>query len=366
MKKQLIVLYEEDKINPKNTWSGTSYQLRESLNEYYDVIFIDSKDSAFASIIKKISKKIERKTASYFFKPLYEKLHEIEINNKLKQYKDIPVLEICENVIVKNDFYLYRDMAYACYEYVHEKLKNDQNNYGHGMLNSLSKKALENRIKREEKLEEKAKGIFFMGQWVVDLMKDKYPNMKDKFIYAGGGLNNEFVEYIKPNKEIDNTILFVGIDFKRKGGELLLKTFKILKEQYNKEAKLIIAGSNEIKKEEGITVLGKVDRKILCEYFNNSTVFCMPSRFEAYGLVFIEALCFGLPIVSYDDFEMHYFVNKDNGYLINEYDEKKLAEALNEALNNKSLINNVKNNSSKYINDYSWSNVSKRIYEIIK
>ena len=160
------------------------------------------KESAVkGSAIEVDIKKIERNNVSYIFKPLYEKLHESEINNRLKKYRDVPVLEICENVIVKNDFYLYRDMAYACYSYVHDKLKDDTNDYGHGMLNSLSNKALKSRIIREEKLQEQAKGIFFMGNWVVELMKNKYPNMKDKFIYAGGGLNKEFINDIKPNKQ---------------------------------------------------------------------------------------------------------------------------------------------------------------------
>lgn len=366
MKNKLIVLYEEDKKDPKNTWSGTSYQLREALKEYYEVIFIDSYDIAPIRFLKMVTKKIEKKTASYILKPLYEKLHEIEINSRLKQYRNIPVLEICENVIVKNDFYLYRDMAYACYPYVLDKLKDDNTDYGHGMLNSISNKALKQRIKREEKLQEKAKDIFFMGHWVVELMKQKYPNMKDKFIYAGGGLNSELIIKNVNRKNDDiKRILFVGIDFKRKGGELLLKAFELLEKEVN-NVELIIAGP-DIKKEEGnVKFVGKLSRKELSDLFSKCDIFCMPSRFEAYGLAFIEALIYGLPIVAYNDFEMPYFVQNDvNGYLINEYNKEELYSTLKNVLFNANIKKRIISKNKEYNEYYSWNSVTNRIKHYI-
>ena len=367
MKKKLIVLYEENKTNPKNTWSGTSYQLREALKDYYDVVFIDSHDTYLIKLLKMLSKKIEKRTASLVIKPLYEKLHEIEINNRLKNYRDIPVLEICENVIVKNDYYLYRDMSYACYSYVLDKLRNDNHDYGHGMLNSISSKALTQRIKREEKIQEQAKATFFMGHWVVDLMKQYYPSLSNKFIYAGGGLNTEFIVKEKNNKNDDiKRILFVGIDFKRKGGELLLKAFKLLRNKYNKKVELIVAGPNIIKKENGINYVGKVDRDELSNLFSSCDAYCMPSRFEAYGLVFIEALCYGLPIVAYNDFEMKYFVQSGtNGFLINNYDENELCDCLEKTLFTSNVKYNVEKNMNHYLDVYSWKSVSNRIREVV-
>ena len=367
MKKKLIVLYEEDKLNPKNTWSGTCYQLKEALKDYLDVVFIDAYDIKPIKLIKILSKKIEKHTTSYVVKPIYEKLHEIEINNRIKKYKDVPVLEICENVILKNDFYLYRDMAYACYKDVYEELKNDNNDYGHGMLNFISKKALKKRIIREEKIQHLAKGTFFMGKWLKDLMSKYYPNEKDKFIHAGGGLNKELkISDIKKDLNL-NSILFVGIDFKRKGGELLLKAFDILNKEYNDNAKLYIAGPNIKKEENNICYVGKASREELSTLFNKCNIFCMPSRFEAYGLVFIEAMCYGMPIVSYNRYEMPHFIqNEVNGYLIDNYDENDLALALHKALNNKVMqelaIKNAKANQDKY----SWNKVAERIYNYIE
>ena len=47
-------------------------------------------------------------------------------------------------------------------------------------------------------------------------------------------------------------------------------------------------------------------------------VFCMPSYFEAYGLVFVEALTFGLPCIGRNCYEMPYFIEDGKtGLLLN-------------------------------------------------
>ena len=363
-KKKLIVLYKQDNNNPKNTWSGTSYQLKEALKEYFNVVFVDSNDSKLLGYIKSISNIIEKKTKSIFIKPLYEYLHKCSINFKLKEYENVPVLEISENVDINNDYYLYRDMAYACYPYALDKFNNDGNDYGRGMLRHISKKALIKRIENEKRLIERSKCNFFMGQWNVDLLNSKYSCYTDKFISVGGGINKELHCNVSTTNE--KKILFVGIDFLRKGGDVVVEAYKILKEKYDKDAELIIAGADYKSSEEGITCLGKLNRDELSKVFSTSSVFCMPSRFEAYGLVFLEAQCYGLPIVAYDDYEMHYFVKEGiNGYLIKEHSAEELAETLHKALNNKKMINYMRENAISFKDQHSWDAVAKKIAEVI-
>ena len=110
----------------------------------------------------------------------------------------------------------------------------------------------------------------------------------------------------------------------------------------------------------------KSNKKELSKYFNDCTVFCMPSRFEAYGLVFLEAQCYGLPIVAIDDYEMHHFVKDGiNGYLVKNYNAEELAEALHKALNNKEMIDNVVKNAPSFQKEHTWDVVAKKIANVI-
>lgn len=96
-------------------------------------------------------------------------------------------------------------------------------------------------------------------------------------------------------------------------------------------------------------------------------VFCMPSYFEAYGLVFVEALTFGLPCIGRDCYEMPYFINDgETGLLLKHDDPNELASLIQQILDNDSFAQNVTSNHQNYVQKYSWSAVAERIFNIIK
>lgn len=365
--KQLLVLYKENKDNPKNSWSGTSYCLREALKKYVGVIFVDTNDNFLLRLIKKLSRAIGSVTDSKLIKPLYEYLHKKEIEYRIRKYPNAPVLEIAENVNLKNNFYLYRDMTYSCFKYVKDECTKYDRTYVHGMLRSISNKELNKRIKNENKLETRANASFYMGEWLAREMANLYPERSNKFIAVGGGINPEFNIEAKTKLSDNNTILFVGVDFYRKGGDFLVTAFKKLKEKYPNKYRLIIAGTNEYQSDDkDIIVTGKLNREELSKYFKEATLFCMPSRFEAYGLVFAEAKSYGLPIVAFKDYEMEYFVeDKVNGRLIEKEDTDDLCEALYEVLESKDIQINAMNAALESQKKYSWDRVAKDIVEVI-
>ena len=77
----------------------------------------------------------------------------------------------------------------------------------------------------------------------------------------------------------------------------------------------------------------------------------MPSYFEAYGLVFIEALTFGLPCIGRNVYEMPYFIeNGETGYLLDKDDVDELANLMDQLLCDERIKQNVKNKRDWYIN----------------
>lgn len=118
---------------------------------------------------------------------------------------------------------------------------------------------------------------------------------------------------------------------------------------------------------EGVKFLGDIPVEKLSYYFNLCDIFCMPSRFEAYGLVFIEALVYGLPCIGRNEFEMKEFINDGyNGYLIKDDNKEVLAKKMYELLQNNKIKENIMKERSKYIQEYSWDRVAERIIEIIR
>lgn len=96
-------------------------------------------------------------------------------------------------------------------------------------------------------------------------------------------------------------------------------------------------------------------------------IFCLPSYFEAYGLVFVEALSFGLPCIGRDCYEMPYFIEEGKtGLLLNKDDASELAALMERLLKDELIKENVKARRDYYLKEYSWDSVALRMKKIIE
>jgi glycosyltransferase involved in cell wall biosynthesis len=102
-------------------------------------------------------------------------------------------------------------------------------------------------------------------------------------------------------------LLFVGVEWQRKGGDIAVETLLKL-EEMGIQAELIICGSTppsrfSHRRMKVIPFLDKNDerqRKQLEKLYAMSDFLLVPTRCEAYGLVFCEAGAFGLPCIATD------------------------------------------------------------------
>lgn len=360
-----------DKIKEK-TWSGTTYSLYSALKNKHKIENIDlslTKIEKIKMIISRLNTfKIKDKKikVSYQFSTLRRKIYE----KKLKKYyigeNDI-TLQIGDFVSYKGLNYVYQDLSIDSLIYFKE---NYNDLFKYSSFEDYSEHDL--LLRRNEQLEfyEHTQGIFTMSKWLSKNLVE-YSNIpKEKVHYVGAGVNIDINKIDDTISKQKNKILFVGRDFFRKGGDLTYEAFKILKEKYFSDAELYIAGPNEWVMEdmiEGVKFLGDIPADKLSYYFNLCDIFCMPSRFEAYGLVFIEALVYGLPCIGRNEFEMKEFINDGyNGYLIRDDSKEVLAKKMYELLQNDKIKENVLKERSKYIQEYSWDRVAERIIEIIR
>ena len=146
-------------------------------------------------------------------------------------------------------------------------------------------------------------------------MKDSYAGVdtKNKTMYFPNGYDNKVIDKIKIKsfKEKENIILTVGrLGTKEKNTELLLET---LKEVDLKDWKVYLVGSidkNFIEHKEKffednpnlkekIIFTGEIkDKEKLYEYYNKVKVFVLPSKWESFGIVMVEAMAFGNYIIT--------------------------------------------------------------------
>jgi glycosyltransferase involved in cell wall biosynthesis len=92
-------------------------------------------------------------------------------------------------------------------------------------------------------------------------------------------------------------ILFVGVEWERKGGPAMVEAFLDVLRDFP-EARLTIVGCSPAVSHPQITVAGRVSREAMPAHFTAASVFCMPSVIEPLGIAAVEASLFRLPVIA--------------------------------------------------------------------
>jgi glycosyltransferase involved in cell wall biosynthesis len=96
-------------------------------------------------------------------------------------------------------------------------------------------------------------------------------------------------------------VVFVGQMVQRKGLEYLLKAWRKLRLP---NAELVLAGRGRVDQNllsafrSEFVYLGSLSDEQLRQLYSSSHLFCMPSLAEGFGLVYLEALSAGLPVIA--------------------------------------------------------------------
>jgi glycosyltransferase involved in cell wall biosynthesis len=76
-------------------------------------------------------------------------------------------------------------------------------------------------------------------------------------------------------------------------------------------------------------VLGRVSAQQLARHYAESSIFCLPTRHEPFGIAFVEAMMHRLPVVATRVGAIPDMVDEGvNGYLVSPEDPQALAKAL--------------------------------------
>lgn len=220
-------------------------------------------------------------------------------------------------------------------------------------------------IDLETKLYDEAEIIFTTNDNVRYSLKGDYGIDLSKTLNMGYGLT--FDEIPKFEKIYDGkTLLFVGFDFKRKGGFVLLESFKKVREKIADARLVIIGPSKKIYQieQEGVEFLGPLkDREEVKEYFKQASVFVMPSLCEPFGLVLLEAMAYRLPCVgSIVDAMSEIIVDGDTGFLVDSKDTNELADKIIQLLDNQDKMMLMGKASVKRVREmFSWERVGEKV-----
>lgn len=225
-------------------------------------------------------------------------------------------------------------------------------------------------LKLEKDLYQNAKLIFTTNENARKSLIDDYGVREEKAIKVGYGLTQDTIPEFTKSYD-GKTILFIGMDFERKGGYVLLEAFKEVRKQIA-DAKLIIVGPNkEIFKinQPGVELLGCIrDKQKIEELYKQASIFAMPSLCEPFGLVFLEAMSYKLPCIGTTIDAMPEIIEDGKtGFLVPPKDVDKLAEKIITLLNNSHLLEKMGQEAQRRTKEsFHWDNVGEKIDYCLK
>lgn len=161
----------------------------------------------------------------------------------------------------------------------------------------VAERPLERLYAWERRLYGGALHIFAQGRPHAESVVSFYGVQPERVSVVGGGANFHPLPPLGSEPR-DRVVLFVGGEWHRKGGDVLLEAFERVRRRMP-EARLQIVGTVEVPEGlPGVEVLGRIDdRDRLAQLYGHAAVFCLPSHFEPYGLSIAEAMVYGLPCV---------------------------------------------------------------------
>ncbi|MBA6313760.1 glycosyltransferase family 4 protein [Cellulophaga baltica] len=200
--------------------------------------------------------------------------------------------------------------------------------------------------------------LIIPSKYILNITRDILPKTKTEFI--------EIAFDKKENKSTPRHIknlVFVGKIEKRKGLHLLIESLQFVKSKvkvdligsFNPEDKYYLSLIEQIKKSNLIHTIifhGRLDEEKMKTVLKASSVFVFPTLHEGYGMVMMEAMSYGLPVIAFDNSSIP-FVIKDNynGIIVQNKNTTELANKIENIINDRILFQRLSINSKETYNN---------------
>jgi len=183
----------------------------------------------------------------------------------------------------------------------------------------------------------------------------------------------------------DRMILFVGRIEPLKGVDTLLEAMSCLQMKESRPVHLAIIGGDPSASPEEMNVemarlknlcevlgldqsvvfLGVRDQDKLSYYYSAAEVVVMPSHYESFGMVALEAMACGTPVIASEVGGLAYLVRDgETGFTIPAEEPETLCEKLSWLLNDDELHAKMSAQAAAYAQDYAWENIAKQIVDV--
>lgn len=203
----------------------------------------------------------------------------------------------------------------------------------HPVFSRMSGRGVAAWERRRRDIYARARACAAASSWVAQSLVDDYGIAPERVAVVGLGPNHVLAGAHRARDWRVPRFLFVGIDWERKGGPLLVRAFARLRRE-RPDATLDVVGGHPPLGEPGVHAHGVLanerprDRELMAELFARATCLVMPSQVEPFGIVHIEAAAAGIPSIGTSVGGPRDVIGADGGVVVEPGDEEALVQAM--------------------------------------
>lgn len=242
---------------------------------------------------------------------------------------------------------------------------------------SLSAREIDKALEFERRVYNSMERVFTFSQYLRDSIVKNYGVADERVTVLGSGINLDNIPEPAAGKRYDSQeILFIGVEFERKGGPQLLQAFRAVRDAYP-AAVLHLVGPRKLRiappLDANVQYHGFLDkrvphdRELLQELFQRASLFVMPSLYEPFGIAPLEAMANGIPAVVSNGWALPELVTPGvTGELVEVGSASDLAERIKALLASPERLQQMgEQGRREVLARYSWNNVVERLLAAI-
>jgi glycosyltransferase involved in cell wall biosynthesis len=357
---------------PELTWSHTPWNLREALRRRVDVVDLGVEHHPLVRNAFKAAhaRRVDGRWVSMWrHAKSTRRYDEWALRRSLDRNPCDVVLQIQDLTVFDRPYLMLQDLSYdVLLDLAHEP-------GGLSHFPSLSLEDVRRSAERQRTVYDSAAGVLAMSSWFADHLvrvtglPPSKVHVVNPGISTGGGIEAVEAAHRRRMSSPRRRLLMVGKDFRTKGGDQVVAALGILRREVDPGITLTVVGPDVWPMAgpvpDGVDFLGRLPVAEVGALYDSHDLFVLPSRFEGFGIAFVEALSRGLPCVGRDAFAMPEIITAGlDGDLVSTDDPAELAKVVAQLLYEDSVYRNAFAGVTGVVAHYSWDRAARQVAQI--